>query len=74
MNLLDIRIIFLKFVMLAAFPKAYDKKCPHSSQRTFRRHNVCTSAHTYYSCLFDTNRDNYREYCNIQPDFTAPGK
>ncbi|CAC5365026.1 unnamed protein product [Mytilus coruscus] len=63
----------LLLVVLATCPEAYNKTCPHISQRTVRGHFVCTGSPTYYSCLFDTNRDNFKEYCK-KPDFSAPGE
>lgn len=61
-------------MIMTAPIETYYNMCPYSSHRAFRSNGVCSGAPGNYSCLLDTNRGNFMEYCNIQPDRTAPGK
>ncbi|XP_071154308.1 heat shock 70 kDa protein 12A-like isoform X2 [Mytilus edulis] len=52
----------------------YIHRCSDSSQRRFRSKSVCIDKPEDYSCLFDTNKEYYTEYCDTYPDFSAPGE
>lgn len=54
---------------------SYTSKCPYPSERRLRAIGFCHKNNTVqmYSCLFDTNEEQFSEHCNHNPDYSAPG-
>lgn len=46
----------------------FDLQCPHPSQRTARVKNVCNGNVSAYTCLFDTRKNSYSEFCADRKD------
>lgn len=48
-------------------------KCPHRSQRIPRISSVCNGNTTLYTCLYDTLKKKYAEFCSSKDDYVRPG-
>ncbi|XP_071127700.1 uncharacterized protein [Mytilus edulis] len=46
----------------------FDLQCPHPSQRTARIQSVCSGNSSAYTCLYDTIKKGYVEFCSNRKD------
>ncbi|CAG2210867.1 unnamed protein product [Mytilus edulis] len=64
-QMISIQIVLFGF--LSAI-NGFDLKCPHQSQRTARIQSVCNGNSSAYTCLYDTKKKGYVEFCANRKD------
>ncbi|CAG2258003.1 unnamed protein product [Mytilus edulis] len=60
-----IQIVFFGFLSTI---NGFDLQCPHLSQRTYRIRSVCNGNSSAYTCLYDTRKKGYIEFCTNRKD------
>lgn len=59
------QIVFFGFLSTI---NGFDLQCPHLSQRTYRIRSVCNGNSSAYTCLYDTRKKGYIEFCTNRKD------
>ncbi|VDI74723.1 Hypothetical predicted protein [Mytilus galloprovincialis] len=63
--MISIQIVLFGFLSTI---NGFDLKCPHQSQRTARIQSVCNGNSSAYTCLYDTRKKGYVEFCANRKD------
>ncbi|CAC5398637.1 unnamed protein product [Mytilus coruscus] len=68
----DLPLIFLLGCTIS-FISGVSWKCPHPSQRLSRISVVCNGNISLYTCLYDTRKAEYTEFCSPKDDYVRSG-